>query len=297
MDALKVTAVIVTYNRLELLKEAVQSITNQTYMVSHLIIVNNNSSDGTTNYLNNISNQIDNIIAVNMPDNVGGAGGFYMGIKEFIKTSDDFVWLMDDDTIPANDALENLMIAAQIINYNFGFLCSNVHWVDGTPALMNVPTPSKKWTRYSSKGLIELETCSFVSMMISKSIIKRVGFPIREFFIWGDDLEYSGRISKVAPSYFVTSSAITHKMNANISVNIVDDKFERINRYFYNYRNLFYINRQKGIKKIIKYIYSILKTTALIIKYSKNNKWKRILIMWKGFFSGMFFKPTIEMVA
>ena len=294
MSVLNVTAVIVTYNRLNLLKEALISVLNQTYSVNHVIIVNNFSNDGTEEYLNEIAKDNSTIIPINMSKNIGGAGGFYTGVKEFVKNGDQYVWLMDDDTIPAVNALEELLTAANTVDYNFGYLCSNVRWIDGAPALMNIPNPSSKWTKFVTDGLVQLKTCSFVSMLVPRSNIIKIGLPIREFFIWGDDLEYSNRLSNLLPSYFVARSLITHKMTANISVNIVDDKPERIGRYYYNYRNLFYINRHRGAKDFIKYIYGAVKNTFLVLKNSKNNRLKRVVTLWRGVSAGIFFKPTPE---
>ena len=46
-DRKSVDCVVVTYNRLDLLKECVQAIRKQSYPVSHFFIIDNCSTDGT----------------------------------------------------------------------------------------------------------------------------------------------------------------------------------------------------------------------------------------------------------
>ena len=76
----KLGVVIVTYNRLELLKECIYNCINQSYKFNKIIIVNNASSDGTEEYLRHLT--YDNVVIVTSKENFGGAGGYYLGVKE-----------------------------------------------------------------------------------------------------------------------------------------------------------------------------------------------------------------------
>ena len=70
-----VTAMIVTYNRLPLLKEAIQKVLAQdTSALKHLIVVNSASTDGTHEYLDQLTDP--RLIVTHMSENLGGAGGF-----------------------------------------------------------------------------------------------------------------------------------------------------------------------------------------------------------------------------
>ncbi|WP_143787831.1 glycosyltransferase, partial [Oenococcus oeni] len=106
-----VSAVVVTYNRLELLKQSVSALQNQhSQTLKHIIIINGASTDGTKKWIEQESKKDDKIIVLNLPKNIGGAGGFNQGIRAFIeKTNDDFVWLMDDDSLVTKDSLDRLL--------------------------------------------------------------------------------------------------------------------------------------------------------------------------------------------
>ena len=51
---MKFAVTIVTYNRLELLKECVKQVLSQTVPFSYICIVDNNSTDGTSKYLDQL---------------------------------------------------------------------------------------------------------------------------------------------------------------------------------------------------------------------------------------------------
>ena len=72
----KVGIVVVTYNRLALLKEAIDSLRNQIYTNREIVVVNNGSTDGTQEWLNAQKD-----IIVNTQQNLGGAGGLFTGVK------------------------------------------------------------------------------------------------------------------------------------------------------------------------------------------------------------------------
>ena len=97
--------VIVTYNRLSLLKECVEHAINQTIPATKIIIIDNSSTDGTKEYLKIFKNDKRFVIS-NETENLGGAGGFAKGIR--LANQEDLEWIMliDDDAILDYDCME-----------------------------------------------------------------------------------------------------------------------------------------------------------------------------------------------
>ncbi|GEK28284.1 glycosyltransferase family 2 protein [Furfurilactobacillus siliginis] len=290
-----VGAVLVTYNRLALLKESVAAILSQTHPVNELIIVNNNSTDGTADFLESLQASQNNITIVSTTENIGGAGGFSLGMNSAIQNrTNDFLWVMDDDTIPKADALEKLInpFADQIVGD--GFTCSNVRWTDGGAAVMNIPYIVGQWNNLADKGLVAVKAASFVSLLVPIKTVKKLGLPIKEFFVWGDDYEFTVRISEKYDCYCVTDSIVIHKMTANHGVDIVSDSEGRIPRYYYSYRNSIYTESHHGgfhglFTQLLRDVYAIYK----VIRHSPNKRMKRINIILKGMFAGFVFRPHI----
>lgn len=125
-----IDVVVVTYNRLPLLKECLESLLGQRENLSGIFVIDNHSTDGTTEYLAKIDDSL--VKATTLSDNIGGAAGFEYGVNlATVEGNGDYIWIMDDDTIPNIGASSALIKKARLLNNEFGFLCSNVRWTDG----------------------------------------------------------------------------------------------------------------------------------------------------------------------
>lgn len=218
MSGKNVIAVVVTYNRCELLSETLAAIESQSAKPSHIVLIDNNSTDNTEQVVASIPLSVD-IQYVRLDKNIGGAGGFKLGMQRAYAMGADWLWCMDDDCVPHSNALEKLLsVLEEEPKEAVGFLASRVLWTDGSPCLMNLPVAGRDWIEPHSRNpnLSRIIGSSFVSILISRKAIEAVGFPVEEFFIWFDDAEYSRRISKVMPAYLVTDSVVTHKTPRNI---------------------------------------------------------------------------------
>ena len=203
---------------------------------------------------------------------------------------------MDDDTIPDDNVLSEFLSYAKK-DHNFGFLTPKTLWTDNSFCLMNIQTDLHgKLINENTQNFTKVSKATFVSCFLNSKAVLEVGLPIKEFFIWGDDTEYTFRISDKFSCYYINSCKVTHKMANNNSASITTDVPERIDRYIYSYRNRFYIAKKRGFLKIIRYHLSIIKSFLQIIIKSKNFKWKRISTICKGYRQGISFNPAIEYI-
>lgn len=226
-----VAAVVVTFNRLDKLKKVIASVEAQTLAPSHLIIVDNASSDGTGEYLASLSSTLP-LEVVSLATNTGGAGGFSAGMRRGYELGADFVWIMDDDGYPEPDALTKLVggieEASTALEKPVPFACSVVTFIDGEICEMNNPVPTWDWGRLLVKGQqnVTVSQCSFVSVLVPRWVLEKHGLPYKEYFIWFDDAEYTIRISRECPGIQVLDSVTVHDMGENKGVNwgMVDGK-------------------------------------------------------------------------
>ena len=293
----RVSIIIVTYNRLKLLKECLKNTENCDYIDS-VFVINNNSNDGTKEYLDNCD--INHVIPVNLEENLGGAGGFSYGLNyAYSNSKSEYFLIMDDDTMLKQDTITKFIEAAEKLNDDFGFLCSNVRWYkDNEPAYMNIPVVEVDWNKKIQDGLVKLKSASFVSFFTKRSVVKEAGLPIAEMFIWADDVEYSTRIAKKHQSYLVIDSEVIHKCKSNsVDDSVVNCAIGRIKYYEYMFRNRIYIYR-KYYSFVFPIIYSVkyLTNIVTIILHSKNNRISRIKATIMGVFKGFFFNPKVKFV-
>lgn len=297
---MKVIAVVVTYNRLPLLKKNLRSLSEQTRPPDDVIVINNGSTDDTEQWLSEQS-----VISYTQPNN-GGAGGFSYGINKAYTHGADWIWLMDDDSIPQQNALQELLTVLHRLKLyidQIGFLSSTVLWTDGNPHELNKTylLKDKRMTAgfaFAAEANMPLiQWGSFVSMLLSAKAVQKVGLPLKEFFIWGDDVEYSKRIiSNGMAGLAVKDSIVIHETPANHQSNILKDPESAVWKYRYGLRNeLFTKRRHDGAASFwISWIHRLLIMPFRILLTRKNHRWPFIKVVWKTSLSALFFHPVIE---
>lgn len=290
----KICTVIVTYNRLGLLQNAIGALKYQT-LGSTLLIVDNGSTDGTHEYLDSLKD-----VVVIHQENLGGAGGFFTGLKFAAENGFEFAWIMDDDVLPDKDALRFLIEAYDYLSAHeeIGFLCSSVVDKEGNAA--NVPTINTRrtkngysaWNKYLKNGYVGVSSATFVSVLIPTRIVFAVGLPFKEFFIWGDDTEYTNRISMHYACYLVGNSEVRHlRSGGAIDLVQLSDR-NRIRMYKYSIRNNWYNNKQNYYSskiKLINYLWHFSILWRLMIHFQVY----KIGVVLKGIFEGIFFNPKV----
>lgn len=287
----KVGIVVVTYNRLTLLKDVITSLRNQDYAARDIIVVNNGSTDDTLHWL---STQED-LIIINQ-NNCGGAGGFYTGMKYVAENDYDYCWIMDDDVVCEKIALSELLVGIRMKS-GIGFVCSKVLGLDNCP--MNTPvvdnTPSSNgycdFTDLIYNQMVKVKEATFVSVLFPVSIIVSVGLPYKEYFIWGDDTEYTMRISKHYNCYMACKSVVTHcrSIQTNLSFESEQDK-KRIKNYYYMYRNQAYNNIKYNSSSRCKQSLSLLRRSLRYFRPSGLLKFKILFMAAKDILN---FNPII----
>lgn len=213
----KVAILVVTYNRLTDLKKCINSIREQSYKHFDIVVVNNGSTDGTKDFLD----QQNDIICIHQ-DNVGGAGGFYTGMKYMYENKYEWLLMMDDDGITHANELENLLLA-----YN-DFLNEK------NDVILNALVVNKdlkeelafSWFKDRSRSIkvdeIKKEKYipeihPFNGTLVKWSIIDKIGLIKKEMFIWGDEQEYTFRAKfNGINTYTVTSSIHFHPKEKGI---------------------------------------------------------------------------------
>lgn len=251
-----VAALVVTYNRKALLLECLDAIVEQQYAVFKIVVIDNASTDGTDALFTGDGPLAgsDLIDYRRMDSNLGGAGGFKEGLRATAESGADWVWLMDDDCIPYPDTLARLVESAskaQAYGVEPSFLASSVFGPGGEP--MNVPTvdgrPTQNgyadWYVGLADGMVKIESATFVSLLVNRKAIDRLGLPVGSFFIWGDDTEYTTRLThNFGPAYLVGASRVLHKRANAKSLDIMNENDpKRIANFHYLYRNNLIVQR------------------------------------------------------
>jgi GT2 family glycosyltransferase len=218
----RVVAVVVAYNRRDLLAAALDALALQTRPVDALVVVDNASSDDSA-AVAKAHPSAPEVLA--LARNTGGAGGFAAGLAHAVAPAGatppaDLVWLMDDDTIPTPTALAELLAAREsyraITGEPVAIAGSKAVWTDGREHPMNTPRrrpgiDAAQLDAARAVGAVPVRSSSFVSMLVDAEAVRDEGLPVADYFIWNDDFEFSTRLLRHRVGLYVPASVVEHR--------------------------------------------------------------------------------------
>lgn len=213
-----VCALVVTRNRKELLIESLEAVLAQTEPVASIVVFDNASTDGTHERLETSGLlQSPRLRYVRSEVNTGGAGGYAELLRIGSEAGANWLWLMDDDAEPRQDALERLLASPVAQDPGTAALCPAVVHPDGSIdplhrcRLRHFVTPLPT-SAYVSGTYPNVDCASFVGLLVRADAVRAAGLPRREFFLGYDDAEYSLRLRRSGSVRLVPESVVTHKL-------------------------------------------------------------------------------------
>ena len=147
-----------------------------------------------------------------------------------------------------SDAVAELVAAAAIVGED-AVLGGNIFDLDGES--VNVQSISQRlgkncvpqYPLHLADGLLEMAALTFVSFLVPVGLVRKVGLPLKEFFIWGDDTEYSRRLARFTRLYQVGKSKTRHLKSGDASQSVFKEQDRgKISQYHWFYRNRLFVN-------------------------------------------------------
>ncbi|WP_029032986.1 glycosyltransferase family 2 protein [Salinimicrobium terrae] len=252
----RVGVIILTYNRLSLLKITLCKVLAQTHRPHEILVVDNYSTDGTKEYLETL----DTITTIYLEENTGPAGGFFEGVKYFAENSSvDFVWMMDDDFFPFDSCLEILVKNTNRDTVVFPFV--------------------------REKDFASRRQPGWWGVLVPMPIINHVGYPRKDLFFWSEDTEFlQARIEQKFkyPLKWISSAKGVHFTKR-------ETNYRQPWRYYYEIRNSTYSRlfiKERTALRMYKIVRSWVKLFGSII-VKENNKFEKMKFFLLGSYHGL----------
>ncbi|NKZ02474.1 glycosyltransferase [Actinomadura latina] len=251
----RVTAVVVTHNRRELLTEALAALAAQTRPPDAVIVVDNASTDGTAGL---VRERFPGAELLVLGVNTGGAGGFAAGIARALDApGTGLLWLMDDDTVPEPGALAALLDARDRASAEPALIASRVVWTDGRDHPMNTPRVKPGASRAELAAAAEIgcrpvRSASFVSVLLDAAAVRERGLPVADYFLWNDDFEFTTRLLRGRTGLYCPASVVVHKTRTFGGTDA-----DPGDRFYYEVRNkLWLFTRSRGLAPAERVLYA-----------------------------------------
>lgn len=227
---MKIAAIVITYNRKELLKECVESVLSGT-VVPDVIVVDNASTDNTEELVKNYP-----VKYLRLEKNLGPAGGAEAGQRYAYSEGYDFVWMLDDDVIVSKDALENLLLYYEKLNSEF----PKIYLTSVAFSTKDFTKPLYNLLRYNEKtGLTKkIDDAVFLNdffeydigpmhgLFLPRIVFDEVGFFKGALWGWYDDTEFVLRCKRAGfKGFAITKSRIFHPIEYRKQVRILGRTF------------------------------------------------------------------------
>lgn len=236
-----VAAVIVTYNRKELLVRCLEAVLGQSRRVDKVIVIDNCSTDGTPDVLQRrgLLDRHD-LEYVRLRENVGSSGGFHEGMGRAYAGGFDWLWIMDDDCLPETEALQHLSFAAK----------SAPQRIYG-PRNIDADTGGDVWYRWPAQetGIMPVRSVAFNGLFIPRAVVTAAGLPFRDLRICADDVEYCQRARAKGFKAVIVRRAVVYHPNPTMFLwgsvagrpLLTYPKYRSPERAYYHLRNWTYV--------------------------------------------------------
>ncbi len=260
MSRESVAVVVVTYNRADLLAHMLDGLAAQSRPADAIFVIDNASSDHTRALL---TEQVAAarpglpLRVTHAEENLGGAGGFHLGVRMAHAAGYDRIWLMDDDVVPAPDCLATLLAQDEaclmsVRQDTHGRLVEKAATrFDLRNPLSVRPKTAMVETEYGSRDRmperVELENVAFEGFMLRREVIDAIGLPDPAYFIFYDDVDYAVRARRAGFRIWAVRDAVLVRQ-------LDFDQQHDLGGWkgYFMYRNLFVVHLRYGENALVR---------------------------------------------
>ena len=258
----RVCAVVVTHRRPDELAKSLDVLTTQSRLPDHLVVVDNAPDDRVRDL---VAGQPIPTTYLGSRRNLGGAGGFALGILHALALGADWVWLADDDGHPADTRVLATLLAC----------ADKYRLAEVSPMVCNADDPQRLafplrrglvWRRrvselHTRKGQADQDLLAGIASLFNGALFRAstfeaIGVPDLRLFVRGDEVEMHRRLVRsglrfgtcLTATYLHPCGSAEFKpiLGGRMHTQYPDDASKR----FFTYRNRGYLLSQPGLRRL-----------------------------------------------
>lgn len=286
-----ISVIIPTYNSWLTLKSCVTSIYRQTLKPFEIIIVDNGSTDGTSDHVKKIFSEVK---LVTLMKNTGVTGGRNTGIKTASRMAN-YIFFFDHDMVATPKMLEELMKIAEN-NKDIGIVTPKIYYWENKKRIWSAGTGVNLWTGQvifrggSDKGQYEKAEevqVAPAAMLVKKEAILTIGDFDNRYFATFEDTDFCFRARKNKFRTFYAPKAIAYH---KISVDPKEEATRLLNRAYWVGKNRILFMRDFGKSFLIFLLFLPIYLLYYIMLAIKNSRLLSIFEFLRGTLEGIISK-------
>jgi rhamnopyranosyl-N-acetylglucosaminyl-diphospho-decaprenol beta-1,3/1,4-galactofuranosyltransferase len=286
MSADSVAVVVVTFNRADLLRGLLQALAAQDQAPDEVFVVDNASGDHTREVMTEAAASGLPLTPIHSEENLGGAGGFHLGVRAAYDAGHERIWLMDDDVVPAPTCLR--VMAAHpgpalmaVREDTRGRVCEKAAtrfdlrrpWVVRPKREM---VEDRYPERRTMPAEVPLENVAFEGFMVRRRVVEAVGLPDPGFFIFYDDVDYAVRTRRAGfPILALRDAALVRMLDFDQQHDM------RSWKGYYMYRNLFVVHLRYGDNALVRLKPYLIALSVLLLSPLRGGR-KEAANVWRA---------------
>lgn len=260
----RIAIVIVTFNNAGMLRNLLLDCAAQTLAPFKTVVVDNASSDETSRMMND---EFPSAGYIRLTENTGSSGGYSTGIKDVMANAEG-IWTLDDDVRVSPDTLENLVR---------GYTDLVKHHRLGAVRTVGPDHPVN--------GCSELEIAPWRGTLWAGNVVRLMGPPRNDYFIYGEDIEYSLRMRKLGYCCYWVPSSRSIEVRKEKTAGQIFGRRVRIYpapfRHYYAFRNEISIyreyHRMDKLARVALYALKVIVYVAVTERLGAREKVKAVI--------------------
>lgn len=221
-NPIKIAAVTVNWNKPEVTCACIDLLLNQKNVHPHIILVDNGSTDNSIDYFRDKYSE-GNVELLELPRNVGFAGGYNAGIRAALDTFAEYILIINNDVEPSPDLIQLLL---QVMDDSVGVTSPAIYYYEKPTEIWSIggdinqlllaPLDAHNRKANIASHSIQRTFLSGCVMLFKREVFDRVGCFDEQFFMYYEDLDLCLRIKKAGIKMIVVPNAAAyHKVSVS----------------------------------------------------------------------------------